>query len=116
MSDVARILMASVPAYGLANPSLPLARALVRAGHEVDFLLAESFRAPVEALGATLVPFASYLPGPITSPRHLARHGRRLGPDPASETACTVGGVLAKAGFLKLVEEARGGRREIGRR
>ena len=26
---------------------------------------------------------------------HLARHGRRLGPDPASEIACTVGGVVA---------------------
>ncbi len=26
---------------------------------------------------------------------HLARHGRRLGPDPASELACTVGGVIA---------------------
>ncbi|SOC53827.1 FAD-binding and (Fe-S)-binding domain-containing protein [Ornithinimicrobium cerasi] len=25
----------------------------------------------------------------------LARHGRRLGPDPASESACTVGGVVA---------------------
>lgn len=26
---------------------------------------------------------------------HLARHGRKLGPDPASEIACTVGGVVA---------------------
>ncbi|MCB7135859.1 FAD-binding and (Fe-S)-binding domain-containing protein [Cellulosimicrobium marinum] len=26
---------------------------------------------------------------------HLLRHGRRLGPDPASEIACTVGGVVA---------------------
>lgn len=26
---------------------------------------------------------------------HLARFGRRLGPDPASESACTVGGVIA---------------------
>ena len=25
----------------------------------------------------------------------LARHGRRLGPDPASEAACTIGGVVA---------------------
>ncbi|OQO94641.1 FAD-binding oxidoreductase [Saccharomonospora piscinae] len=25
----------------------------------------------------------------------LARHGRKLGPDPASETACTIGGVVA---------------------
>ncbi|WP_375386275.1 FAD-binding and (Fe-S)-binding domain-containing protein [uncultured Microbacterium sp.] len=26
---------------------------------------------------------------------HLLRHGRRLGPDPASEIACTIGGVIA---------------------
>ena len=26
---------------------------------------------------------------------HLARHGTRLGPDPASEVACTIGGVIA---------------------
>ncbi|MDQ7992332.1 MAG: FAD-binding and (Fe-S)-binding domain-containing protein [Propionicimonas sp.] len=26
---------------------------------------------------------------------HLARHGRKLGPDPASEAACTIGGVVA---------------------
>ena len=26
---------------------------------------------------------------------HLARHGRRLGPDPASEAACTIGGIIA---------------------
>ncbi|MDF2806054.1 MAG: hypothetical protein K0S43_1000 [Cellulosimicrobium sp.] len=26
---------------------------------------------------------------------HLLRHGRRLGPDPASEIACTIGGVVA---------------------
>lgn len=26
---------------------------------------------------------------------HLLRHGRRLGPDPASEVACTIGGVVA---------------------
>lgn len=29
--------MASVPAYGLVNPSLPLAKALVQAGHQVDY-------------------------------------------------------------------------------
>ncbi len=27
--------------------------------------------------------------------QRLARHGRKLGPDPASETACTIGGVIA---------------------
>ena len=37
--------------------------------------------------------------GPGVTVRHvnamLARHGRRLGPDPASESACTLGGVIA---------------------
>ncbi|MBK0417481.1 FAD-binding oxidoreductase [Leucobacter sp. CSA1] len=37
--------------------------------------------------------------GPGATVRHvntrLARHGRKLGPDPASEIACTIGGVIA---------------------
>lgn len=81
---MARILMANVPAYGLANPSLPLVRALVDAGHDVDYLLPESFRRPVESLGATLIPYAFYLDGPITRPRQLARFGRRLFRDMAA--------------------------------
>lgn len=48
---MARILMAGLPAFGLANPSLPLAAALVRAGHSVDFLQGESFRQRVERTG-----------------------------------------------------------------
>ena len=71
-----RILMAGVPAYGLATPSLPFAAALVGAGHEVDYIMGEAFRARVEATGATLVPF-----GPqeaITHPRQLGLQGRRL--------------------------------------
>lgn len=37
----------------------------------------------------------------------LARHGRRLGPDPASETACTIGGVIANnsSGMACGIEE-----------
>lgn len=73
---MARILMAGVPAYGLATPSLPFAAALVGAGHKVDYIMGEAFRARVEATGATLVPF-----GPqeaITHPRQLGLQGRRL--------------------------------------
>ncbi len=38
---------------------------------------------------------------------HLARHNRRLGPDPASEAACTVGGVIAdnSSGMACGIEE-----------
>ena len=32
---------------------------------------------------------------------HLARHRRRLGPDPASEIACTVGGVVANNSSMR---------------
>ena len=42
-----RILVANMPAYGVANPSLPLVRELVAAGHLVDYLLAEAFRGAV---------------------------------------------------------------------
>lgn len=73
---MARILMAGAPAYGLAMPSLPFVRALVDAGHEVDYVMGEAFRDRVEAAGATLVPF-----GPreaITRPAQLALQGRRL--------------------------------------
>ena len=75
---MARILMAGLPAFGLANPSLPLAAALVEAGHTVDFLQGESFRQRVERTGATLIPFGFYLDGPLTDPRQLIRHGKRL--------------------------------------
>ncbi|MHA6523750.1 nucleotide disphospho-sugar-binding domain-containing protein [Tessaracoccus sp. G1721] len=73
---MARILMAGVPAYGLATPSLPFARALVDAGHEVHYIMGEAFRRRVEASGATLVPFGP--PEAITHPRQLALQGRRL--------------------------------------
>lgn len=75
---MARVLIGNIPAYGIAMPSLPLARALVEAGHEVDYLLTEGFRARVEATGARLVPYGSYFAGQITAPGHLFRYGRRL--------------------------------------
>ena len=33
--------------------------------------------------------------GAPTQSRELARYGRKIGPDPASESACTIGGVVA---------------------
>ncbi len=73
---MARILMAGLPAYGLANPSLPFARALVDAGHQVDYLMGEAFRSRVEATGASLVPFGPDVA--VTQPTQLALHGRRM--------------------------------------
>lgn len=73
---MARILMAAVPAYGLANPAMPFARALAAAGHQVDFVTGEAFRGQVERTGARLVPFGPS--GAITTPRQLLRQGRRI--------------------------------------
>ncbi|MCC2593775.1 hypothetical protein LKO27_10195 [Tessaracoccus sp. OS52] len=73
---MARILMAGVPAYGLANPAMPFTKALVDGGHEVDFLMGEAFRDKVERTGATLVPFGPA--EPIISPSQLLRNGRAL--------------------------------------
>lgn len=75
---MARFLFGCVPAYGVINPSFPLVRALVAAGHEVDYFVPESFRGAVERVGATVVPWGFYLDGPITRPDHIARHGRRM--------------------------------------
>ena len=73
---MARILMATMPAHGLANPAMPFARALVAAGHDVDFLTGEAFRGQVNRTGSRLVTFDP--PEPITGPRQFLRQGRRL--------------------------------------
>ena len=52
-----RILMVNLPYSGHTNPSLGLVRCLIAAGHEVDYVQAESFRAQVEASGARFVPY-----------------------------------------------------------
>lgn len=83
---MARILVSNVPAYGVANPSLPLVRELAAAGHQVDYLLGEAFRGAVERCGARLIPYAGYLGGALTSPRQLGRFGRRLFHDLHGET------------------------------
>lgn len=72
---MARILMAGLPAYGLANPTLPFAKAFVDAGHTVDFLMGSAFRERVERTGSRLIPFGG--PDAITRPRQLLAQGRR---------------------------------------
>ena len=49
--------MVNLPYSGHTNPSLGLVRCLVAAGHEVDYVQAEGFRARVEASGARFVPY-----------------------------------------------------------
>ncbi len=75
---VARILFGCIPAYGVINPSLPLAKALVEAGHEVDYYVPEPFRGAVERIGANPIPWAFYFESPITRPQQMARFGRRM--------------------------------------
>src|SRR5262245_22258209 len=53
---MARFLIASVPVTGHVNPGLPIARALVERGHEVQWYTGRKFRAAVEATGARYVP------------------------------------------------------------
>ncbi|MGO4957958.1 nucleotide disphospho-sugar-binding domain-containing protein [Luteococcus sp. Sow4_B9] len=75
---MAKFLVSGIPAFGLVNPVLPLVAELTAAGHDVDVLLSEHFRGAVEAAGATLVPYAFQLEGPLTSPWSLASQGRRI--------------------------------------
>jgi MGT family glycosyltransferase len=75
---MARILLAGIPTFGQANPTWPLTTALVEAGHRVDYLMPEAFRADVERCGATLLPYASFLHGrPVAKPSQ-ALGARRL--------------------------------------
>jgi UDP:flavonoid glycosyltransferase YjiC (YdhE family) len=53
---MARFLIATVPVTGHVNPGLPIARALVRRGHEVWWYTGHKFRATIEATGARYVP------------------------------------------------------------
>lgn len=64
MGIVATIIFIEIPAFGHVNPSLPLARELVRRGREVIFYTDAEFAALVEATGAT---FPAYPPGILTS-------------------------------------------------
>jgi MGT family glycosyltransferase len=56
---MSRFLFAALPATGHLNPLLPVASALVEAGHEVAFYSGERVRAKTEALGARFLPFTN---------------------------------------------------------
>ncbi|MDR2895116.1 MAG: hypothetical protein LBV30_00455 [Propionibacteriaceae bacterium] len=57
---MSRILMINVPFAGHTNPTLPLAAALVEAGHQVTYINAEHFREPIESTGIRFVPYADW--------------------------------------------------------
>ena len=75
---MAKILFGSVPGHGVINPSFPLVKALVDAGHEVDYFVPEPFRAVAERVGANVIPWGFYFDGPLTRPNDIKRHGRRM--------------------------------------
>ncbi|MCC5894515.1 MAG: hypothetical protein JJU16_03565 [Alkalibacterium sp.] len=55
-----RFLFVNLPYSGHINPTLPLVKRLVNAGHTVDYVLDPSFKDTVEAAGATLIPYDNY--------------------------------------------------------
>ena len=59
-----RILMVNLPFSGHTNPTLPLMRALVEAGHAVTCINAEEMRGRTEATGAAFVPYRDYPAAP----------------------------------------------------
>ena len=52
LSRMNRVLVATMPAAGHVGPLVPLARELVRSGHEVSWYTGSDYRAKVEAAGA----------------------------------------------------------------
>jgi UDP:flavonoid glycosyltransferase YjiC (YdhE family) len=59
-----RILVATAPAAGHVNPVLPIARELVRLGHDVGWYTGRAFQGAVESVGARFEPIkTAYDPG-----------------------------------------------------
>jgi UDP:flavonoid glycosyltransferase YjiC (YdhE family) len=56
LSRMNRVLIATMPAAGHVGPLLPLARELVRRGHEVSWYTGAEYREKVEAAGAAFFP------------------------------------------------------------
>ena len=54
-----KALFVGLPLHGHTNPTLPLARALVRSGHQVDYLSIDSFAPAVTETGARYVAYRS---------------------------------------------------------
>ena len=81
------ILMVNLPYAGHTNPSLGLVRCLVAAGHEVDYIQAESFREWVEASGARFVPYDEPPQSPVPALNEIRNWGaayrtlKRIGAD-----------------------------------
>ena len=59
---MARYLFAPIPYTGHVNPGLPIARELVRLGHDVRWYSTPRFKRAIEAAGARYVPFRDALP------------------------------------------------------
>jgi MGT family glycosyltransferase len=57
-----RYLFAPIPFTGHVNPGLPIARELVRRGHDVRWYSTPRFRRSIEAIGARWVPFRVAMP------------------------------------------------------
>lgn len=55
-----RVLMINVPYSGHVNPTIPLTKALVKAGHQVSYINAEPFRKKIEMTGAVFIPYGNY--------------------------------------------------------
>lgn len=54
------VLMINVPYSGHVNPTIPLTKKLVKAGHQVSYINAEPFRKKIEMTGAVFIPYANY--------------------------------------------------------
>src|SRR4051812_19458262 len=54
---LAKIAILSVPAYGHLNPVLPIAKELVRRGHQVAIFNDENFAPLISATGARFEPY-----------------------------------------------------------
>jgi UDP:flavonoid glycosyltransferase YjiC (YdhE family) len=74
-----RVLLSSTPTYGSFHPIVPLARAIIAAGHEVRVACPASFRGAVEAAGLPFVAAGSAeLPSGLVAELDLARPDARL--------------------------------------
>jgi MGT family glycosyltransferase len=58
---MARFLIGTIPLVGHINPALPIARQLVKRGHEVWWYTGKNFQSKVEATGARYVPIRTGL-------------------------------------------------------
>lgn len=61
---MSKILVVSTPFYGHTNPTLPLARELVRRGHDVGFINAPKWKGKIEGTGAEFIPYLKYPQNP----------------------------------------------------